>query len=216
MVNFLYSGIVRVLLHRYGELPLGFTIEGGSDTPLKYVYIQSISVGSPASNSGLFTRGDQIVMVGDQCLIGKTHQEAKKILETAPSSVEIVAQRKQSPKQVPKSSIPEIHSNSNTTTTTTTGATKSHSGSEADLPNAASANSLSSMDKDKPAAAESGGAVDHLPSINVVLPREPPPGIMMVPEERFTVELHRAPTEKLGLSINGGVDNPNLPEIHVS
>ena len=205
MVNLLYLGIVRVLLHRYGELPLGFTIEGGSDTPLKYVYIQSLSVGSPASNSGLFTRGDQIVMVGDQCLIGKTHQEAKKILETAPSSVEIVAQRKQSPKQVPKSSIPELHSNT---------ATKSHSGSEADLPNAPSANSLSSMDKDKPVA--ESGASDNLPSINVVLPQELAPGIMMVPEERLTVELHRTPSEKLGLSITGGVENPNLPEIHVS
>lgn len=196
-----------MLLHRYGELPLGFTIEGGSDTPLKYVYIQSLSVGSPASNCGLFMRGDQIVMVGDQCIIGKTHQEARKILETTPSSVEIVAQRKQSPKQVPKSSIPEIHSNT---------ATRSRSGSDAnvDIPNAASANSLSSMDKGKPVA-ESGATGNLLP-INIVLPQEPPPGIMMVPEERLTVELHRTPNEKLGLSISGGVDNPNLPEIHVS
>lgn len=192
-----------MLLHRYGELPLGFTIEGGSDTPLKYVYIQSLSVGSPASNSGLFTRGDQIVMVGEHCLIGKTHQEAKKILETAPSSVEIVAQRKQSPKQVPKGSIPEIHSDY---------AAKSHSSSEADLPTAPSANSLSGMDTGKPVVAEPGGASDNLPSINV----EPAPGIMMVPEERLTVELHRTPSEKLGISITGGVDNPNLPEIHVS
>lgn len=210
MNNLLFLGIVRVLLHRYGELPLGFTIEGGSDTPLKYVYIQSLSVGSPASNSGLFSRGDQIVMVGEHCLIGMTHKEAKKILETAPSSVEIVAQRKQSPKQTPKSSIPEIHSDT---------PTKSHSGSEAeaDLPNAASTNSLNTDHKDnKPSVPESGGATDNPPSINVVLPQEPPPGIMMVPEERLTVELHRMSTEKLGLSITGGVDNPNLPEIHVS
>ena len=39
---------------------------------------------------------------------------------------------------------------------------------------------------------------------------------MMVPEERLTVELRRTSAEKLGLSITGGVDNPNLPEIHVS
>ena len=211
MNNLLFLGIVRVLLHRYGELPLGFTIEGGSDTPLKYVYIQSLSMGSPASNSGLFSRGDQIVMVGEHCLIGMTHQEARKILETAPSSVEIVAQRKQSPKQTPKSSILEIHSDT---------PTKSRSGSEAeaDLPNAASVNSLNNTDhKDnKPSVAESGGAADNPPSINVVLPQEPPPGIMMVPEERLTVELRRTSAEKLGLSITGGVDNPNLPEIHVS
>ena len=96
---------------------------------------------------------------------------------------------------------------------------KSRSGSGADLPNAASANSLNSTDhKDnKPSVAESG-ASDNPPSINVVLPQEPPPGIVMVPEERLTVELHRTPNEKLGLSIEGGLDNPNpnLPEIHVS
>lgn len=180
------EGVVRVLLHRYGGAPLGFTIEGGSDTHLKYVYIQSLSVGSPASNSGLFSKGDQIVMVGEKCLVGTTYQEARKVLDTAPSSVEIVAQRKQSPKQVPKHSIPEIRSSE---------ASRSHSGSETDIPNAASANSKKDL------------------SIPV---EEPPPSINTVPEETMTIVLQRTPSEKLGLSIVGGSDNPNLPQVHVS
>lgn len=35
-------------------------------------------------------------------------------------------------------------------------------------------------------------------------------------EEIHTVELHRTAKEKLGLSVVGGVDNPNLKDIHVS
>ena len=88
------EGIVRVLLHRFRNVPLGINIEGGSDTPLQYVYITTLSLGSPASNSGVLSKGDQIVMVGEECLIGKTHQEANLVLERAPESVEIVAQRK--------------------------------------------------------------------------------------------------------------------------
>ena len=38
----------------------------------------------------------------------------------------------------------------------------------------------------------------------------------LVPEETFTVELHRGPKQKLGLAVVGGIDNPNLRDIHVS
>lgn len=199
------EGIVRVLLQRYGGRSLGFTIEGGSDTPLKYVYVQSLAVGSPASNSGLFSRGDQIVMVGDQCLIGVTNQEARRFLDTAPNSVEIVAQRKQSPKQVPKNPIPEICTNQ---------ASKphSHSGSESDIPNAASANPnpqvrISEVIEYQPAPLTMDRSSEEEPS---------PPSVPMIPEERMTVQLVRMSGERLGLSIVGGVDNQNLPQVHVS
>lgn len=201
------EGIVRVLLQRYGGRPLGFTIEGGSDTHLKYVFIQSLSIGSPASNSGLFSRGDQLVMVGDQCLIGVTNQEAKRILDTAPNSVEIVAQRKQSPKQVPKNSILETH-------TSQRSGSNSCSRSEDDIPNATSANS-------NPQALVSE-TVDNRPSppttdkSSDIVVEEAPPTVTMIPEERLTVQLLRADGERLGLSIVGGVDNPNLPQVHVS
>ena len=73
---------------------VGFEIEGGSDTPLMYVYIKSLVLDSPAHICGQFNQGDQLIMVGDACLIGMTHYDAKQILESAPATVEVVAQRK--------------------------------------------------------------------------------------------------------------------------
>ena len=46
-------------------------------------------------------RGDQLVMVGSECLIGMSLLQAKQVLEQAPPVVELVAQRKESPKQSP-------------------------------------------------------------------------------------------------------------------
>ena len=198
------EGIVRVLLQRYGGRPLGFTIEGGSDTDLKYVYIQSLSIGSPASNSGLFVRGDQLVMVGDHCLIGVTNQEAKRILNTAPNSVEIVAQRKQSPKQVPKNSILETHTSQGSQS-------NSYSRSGTDIPNTTSTNSTPQV--------QVSAAVDVPPTTDKsssVVAEEAPPTVIMIPEERLTVQLLRMGGERLGLTIAGGTDNPNLPQVHVS
>ena len=192
------EGIVRVLLYRYGGRPLGLTIEGGSDTPLKYVYIQSLSIGSPASNCGLLSRGDQIVMLGEECMIGKTHQEAKKLIDSAPDSVEIVAQRKQSPKQVMKSSIPENR---------TVKAGGSHSSSESDLPNIVDGSSSVRVVVIQPEGEVL--PLDH--------DTEPPPlNVVTVPEERLTVSLHKTSNERLGLSVIGGTDNPSLPDVHVS
>ena len=84
-------------------------IEGGSDTNLQYVFVKSLVPGSPAFNCGQLKQGDQLVMVGKDCLIGMTQQEAKRVLEQAPESVEIVVQRKKSQKQSPKSSAVDIH-----------------------------------------------------------------------------------------------------------
>ena len=76
-------------------------LEGGSDSPLKYIFIKSIAFGSPAFHSGLFARGDQLVMVGDDCLIGMSLLQAKRVLERALGVVEVVAQRKEPVKQSP-------------------------------------------------------------------------------------------------------------------
>ena len=84
-------------------------IEGGSDTNLKYVFIKSLVPGSPAFNCAQLRPGDQLVMVGKECLIGMTQQAAKHAIEQAPESVEIVVQRKKSQKQSPKSSAVDIH-----------------------------------------------------------------------------------------------------------
>ena len=46
-------------------------------------------------------KGDQLVMVGSECLIGMSLRQAKQVLEKAPGIVEVVAQRKESLKQSP-------------------------------------------------------------------------------------------------------------------
>lgn len=90
-----------IQLKRFGNAPLGLVLEGGRESSLKYIFIKSIAFGSPAFNSGLFARGDQLVMVGSECLIGMSLLQAKQVLEQAPAVVELVAQRKESVKQSP-------------------------------------------------------------------------------------------------------------------
>ena len=77
-------------------------LEGGSDSSLQYIFIKSIAFGSPAFNSAQFQKGDQLVMVGSECLIGMSLLQAKQVLEQAPGVVEFVAQRKESVKQSPQ------------------------------------------------------------------------------------------------------------------
>lgn len=88
---------------------MGLKIEGGSESQLKYIFVESIEFGSAAFNCGKFQKGDQLVMVGRECLIGMSLQQAQEVLNDAPLLVEIVAQRKESVKQspplVPKSEV---------------------------------------------------------------------------------------------------------------
>jgi hypothetical protein len=88
------SCIIRVTLQGCVGYPLGFEVEGGSDTPLKYICIHSLLPNTPASECGCFTAGDQLVMIGEACLIGVTLKEAQYILKKAPETVHVVAQRK--------------------------------------------------------------------------------------------------------------------------
>ena len=96
------EGVVKVELYCYGKNSLGIEIEGGTDTPLQYVYISRIIPGSPAFESGVFRKGDQLVMVGEECMIGLTHREALQVINKAKEMVEVVAQRKESPRQTRK------------------------------------------------------------------------------------------------------------------
>ena len=101
MMSFFVVVVVVSQLQRFGSAPLGLVLEGGTDSLLQYVFIQSIAFGSPAFNCGQFKRGDQLVMVGSECLIGMSLLQAKRVLEEAPSVVELVVQRKESAKQSP-------------------------------------------------------------------------------------------------------------------
>ena len=93
--------VFYIQLQRFGSASLGLIIEGGSESSLKYIFIKSIAFGSPAFSSGNFMKGDQLVMVGSECLIGMSLLQAKQVLEQAPGIVEVVAQRKESVKQSP-------------------------------------------------------------------------------------------------------------------
>lgn len=88
------SAIIHVKLHHSLDFPLGLNIEGGCNTPLKYIRIKSLSPSSAAFNCGKLRAGDQLVMVGDECLIGLTFRKANLVLRRAPSTVEVIAQRK--------------------------------------------------------------------------------------------------------------------------
>ena len=89
------SCIIHVSLECWMDYQLGFVMEGGSNTPLKYICIQSLVPGTPAFECGYFREGDQLVMIGDVCLIGATLEEAEYIVSTVQSAaVEVVAQRK--------------------------------------------------------------------------------------------------------------------------
>ena len=96
------EGVVKVELNCYGKKSLGLEIEGGTDTPLQYVFISHLIPGSPAFESGMFRKGDQLVMVGEECMIGLTHKEALRVIKKAKETVEVVAQRKESPRQTRK------------------------------------------------------------------------------------------------------------------
>ncbi len=89
------DGIITETLQVAPGCSMGFEIEGGSETSHTYIYVKSLVPGSSAYSSR-FNTGDQLIMVGDVCLIGMTHKEAKQVLDTAPATVEVVAQRKTS------------------------------------------------------------------------------------------------------------------------
>ncbi len=47
----------------------------------------------------MFRAGDQLVKVGDECLVGLMAEEARNVLDTADGHTEVVVQRKESPRQ---------------------------------------------------------------------------------------------------------------------
>lgn len=62
------------------EESLGIRIEGGSDTTRQCVYVKRIAVNSAAAHSGKLRKGDQLLDVEGQCMVGITHGEAMNIL----------------------------------------------------------------------------------------------------------------------------------------
>lgn len=201
------ESIIKETLEHSSGTPLGFEIEGGSDTPLKYIYIKSLANDSPALNCGKFKNGDQMIMVGDICLIGMTYSKALETLEFSSTSVEVVAQR--------KNSIPSLSANET-------------SGKEED-------SSIGNLDSNNSVevAVKNEGETTNLGNVSIKISTEDlnaenlasrnqrmtDPGHApksLITEDRITVELTRNSGEKLGIGIVGGTDNPNQKHIHVS
>ena len=198
------EGVVHVNLQCYGNKHLGLEIEGGMDTPLQYVYISHLVPGSPAFECGAFRKGDQLVMVGDECVMGMTNLEAEKIIKNASGSFEVVVQRKESPKQTRKPSLPDVnvepasHSETHLNESTQINFTESKSPAGS-----------ASQEKTTSSRSLRAGASDLKKS------QEEVRRLYDVPEETLTIELHRNTKEKFGLGIVGGCDNPRLQEVHV-
>lgn len=197
------EGVVHVNLECYGNKRLGLEIEGGMDTTLQYIYISHLVPGSPAFECGAFRKGDQLVMVGDECVIGLTNQEAGKIIENASGSFEVVVQRKESPKQTRKPSLPDI--NVERISSSESKQTKDSTDSKSSLLQAGS------VSKDTTTSSHSlRASANELKKSQEEIKR-----LYDVPEETLTIELHRTTKEKFGLGIVGGCDNPRLQEVHV-
>lgn len=67
------------LAHAVGE-PLGINIKGGMETALNAVYIANIIPLTVAQRCGRLRVDDQILMLGNECLVGVTAAEANSIL----------------------------------------------------------------------------------------------------------------------------------------
>ena len=246
------ESIVSETLECLPGATLGFQIEGGSDTPLQYIYIKGLDKNSPACKCGQFNTGDQLVMIGDTCLIGVSLNEAQDILLSAPSPVQVVAQRKlhgESSTSHPENlSLDEIH----VTAPPKYDKEDVYVPPECDKGDAhvpgpecdkGDIQVLSEYDKDlkettatelvhvesenndiatsadiliTAASNEDLFDMSSIENLRRVRNTEPVRKPVLIPEDSITVELERAPGERLGIKIVGGRDNPNLPHIHVS
>lgn len=68
---------------------LGIVLEGGIDTKLQYVFIKELEKGSPAAANGRLRPGDQVIMLGDECLVGTDAQSAQDLAVVANSKTKV-------------------------------------------------------------------------------------------------------------------------------
>ncbi|XP_071794161.1 uncharacterized protein [Asterias amurensis] len=88
------EGVLEIKILKGLTEKLGFSIEGGSDTPKSCIYIKDILLGSPSHQTGRLRLGDQLLDLNGQCMVGITHSEAMNIVESAPTHVTLVVSRK--------------------------------------------------------------------------------------------------------------------------
>lgn len=199
-------------------------MEGGSDTSLHNIYITVITPDSAAAKNGQLRRGDQIIMCGEKCLVGTTSVEAWHILKEAPKKVEITVSRKKEsqklnfrgsstdltkPTPVQEAPLPPMRSR--VTSSSLHFASITPSTSNQDGLNKAPSTEDVRGDSVNPGAVLTPASTILQPSAPVAgqTPTQPGTG----PE--FTIVLHRQDKTPFGFSVKGGVDKPELPQVHV-
>lgn len=203
--------------------PMGFEIEGGCDTPLKYTYIKAMIPNTPAWSHGIFRDGDQLVMIGNECLIGLTNAEARQVLENADGELEIVAQRKESPRQTPTStptaSTNEVRSSSQMAMRSRSDSVSSV-GSYRSRSSSIDGGSMLQVGQGLDTSYNRGSGQGRSQQGSELDLKEylakHEKAASLVPEETHTIVLKKTAKQKLGLAVVGGIDNPNLKEVHVS
>ena len=219
------EGVLEVTLECTKNQHLGFVLEGGVGSKLNMIHIQSLLSGSPACKCGEFRVGDEIVIVGQECLVGKTLEEANSIIKAAPSKVVVVAQRKVSPKlkqaaaQVSPDQVPSISKNDKELAKVTqrmcltvSSSTEKLSSDHEPAPQTPAANTIT-CPQPKSNGNFDKGAMTKFGSEGQ-LNLSPPDSAAA--EETLCVRLQRGVGEKYGLKVAGGRDHPSLKNVHVS
>ena len=179
-------------------------MEGGSDTALKNIYIASLKPRSAAFINGQLQRGDQILMCGNECLVGVTSLEAWDILNKAPLIVEIVVARK-------KESITQLRSSISETPLSTQPIEQKPQFTH----NRRHSFSLHFSGSSYQRSSVYSSFEDVREDFDIMDTSPPPLPLPEVNEEHFTVVLHREENQRLGFGINGGIENLQLPDIYV-
>lgn len=195
---------------------LGIEVEGGSDTAQKYIYINRLLPGSPAALCGQLQRGDRLILVGEERLVGMTGVEAWGILMEAPKVVEIVAIRKKEYMenlQAPSPSKSPVESPPPLATIEMYPPLKQNVPSFSSLHYTAISTSPSFQGSFQ---SSSEDIREDLLDSSLSLGAGPAPPPTWPNTELLTIVLKKEEGQRLGFSIKGGSDNIKLPSVYVS
>ena len=176
--------------------------------PQQYVYVHTVVPGSPADQSKKLKVGDQLVMMGTECLVGLTWKEAQSIINSVPEKFLIIAQRKTASSQVslrPYDSFVSIHSAVDTQQVETTPHSETHL-SETQAP--VYQHSQTSLISCSPEALNNSGLYSTPEDMATRLAKEN--------EEVFAIDLFKQLGKNLGFVIAGGESETGMIDIFVS
>ena len=198
--------------------PLGIEVEGGVDTPLQYIYVKSLQPGSVSEASGLLKHGDQLISCGEAMLVGVTSVEAWDILNQAPPTVKITAARKY--ESLVRLRKTEKHKSTESLNQAQQERIISRPVSIHNRRFSLSLNFSPASELNQSVSVSTENVSSIQPTIEESTPSPKMaafrPSTTDFQEQEFFVTLTREEGQKLGFSVTGGSDDPNLPHPHVS